>query len=212
MGESGRAGWSELRRRSEAGIMASRPKRRALGRGAPRVPGVPDPRVEEEDEDEVEDEDEDDEDSDEEEDEDDETVDEVRPTGDPSVLVAGYQLSGRQSPVAASCGSVSGNWRRHAKLFLHGADTDYSQKSYSAGSAPSHLPKKTHRNASQWLFLVLRLKPQIRSRLSTPGPCRHSSRLCLPACLTHSGPFPFLEGLLPVLPRAGLRPAVCSIL
>ncbi|VFV29488.1 brca2 and cdkn1a-interacting protein [Lynx pardinus] len=76
MGGSGRAGWRELRRRSEAGIMASRAKRRALGSGAPRVPGVPVPRDEEEEEDEVEDEDEDDEDSDEEEDEDDESVDE----------------------------------------------------------------------------------------------------------------------------------------
>ncbi|XP_047680671.1 BRCA2 and CDKN1A-interacting protein isoform X4 [Prionailurus viverrinus] len=56
--------------------MASRAKRRALGSGAPRVPGVPVPRDEEEEEDEVEDEDEDDEDSDEEEDEDDESVDE----------------------------------------------------------------------------------------------------------------------------------------
>ncbi|XP_025773800.1 BRCA2 and CDKN1A-interacting protein isoform X2 [Puma concolor] len=56
--------------------MASRAKRRALGSGAPRVPGVPVPRNEEEEEDEVEDEDEDDEDSDEEEDEDDESVDE----------------------------------------------------------------------------------------------------------------------------------------
>uniref|UniRef100_A0ABI7WZJ7 BRCA2 and CDKN1A-interacting protein n=2 Tax=Felis catus TaxID=9685 RepID=A0ABI7WZJ7_FELCA len=76
MGGSGRAGWRELRRRIEAGIMASRAKRRALGSGAPRVPGVPVPRDEEEEEDEVEDEDEDDEDSDEEEDEDDESVDE----------------------------------------------------------------------------------------------------------------------------------------
>lgn len=66
--------------------MASRPKRRALGGGAPRVPGVPVPRDEEEEEDEVEDEDEDDEDSDEEGDEEDESVDEVRATGHPSLV------------------------------------------------------------------------------------------------------------------------------
>ncbi|XP_008683844.1 BRCA2 and CDKN1A-interacting protein isoform X2 [Ursus maritimus] len=55
--------------------MASRPKRRAVGSGAPQPPGVPVQRDEEGEEDEVEDEDEDDEDSDEEEDED-EGVDE----------------------------------------------------------------------------------------------------------------------------------------
>ncbi|XP_077933109.1 BRCA2 and CDKN1A-interacting protein [Halichoerus grypus] len=56
--------------------MASRPKRRAVGSGAPQLSGVPDQRDEEEEEDEMEDEDEDDGDSDEEEDEDDESVDE----------------------------------------------------------------------------------------------------------------------------------------
>ncbi|XP_046304847.1 BRCA2 and CDKN1A-interacting protein [Marmota monax] len=56
--------------------MASRAKRRALGKGAPRPPGDPFRHDEEEGEDEVEDEDEDDEDSDEEEDEDDEVLDE----------------------------------------------------------------------------------------------------------------------------------------
>ncbi|XP_027451698.1 BRCA2 and CDKN1A-interacting protein [Zalophus californianus] len=54
--------------------MASRPKRRAVGSGAPQPSGVPDQRDEEEEEDEMEDEDEDDGDSDEEEDEDDESV------------------------------------------------------------------------------------------------------------------------------------------
>lgn len=91
MGGSGRAGWRELRRRSEAGIMASRAKRRALSSGAPRVPGVPVPRDEEEEEDEVEDEDEDDEDSDEEEDEDDESVHEVRTTVDPRLVYGWVQ-------------------------------------------------------------------------------------------------------------------------
>lgn len=66
--------------------MASRPKRRAVGSGAPQPSGVPDQRDEEEEEDEMEDEDEDDGDSDEEEDEDDESVDEVRGTRDPSLL------------------------------------------------------------------------------------------------------------------------------
>lgn len=65
--------------------MASRPKRRAVGSGAPQPPGVPVQRDEEGEEDEVEDEDEDDEDSDEEEDED-EGVDEVRSTRDPSLV------------------------------------------------------------------------------------------------------------------------------
>lgn len=76
VGESGRAGDRKLRRRSEAGNMASRPKRRAVGRGASQPPDAGVPRREEAEEDEVEDED--DEDSDEEEDEDDEVVDEVR--------------------------------------------------------------------------------------------------------------------------------------
>ncbi|XP_062957971.1 BRCA2 and CDKN1A-interacting protein [Cynocephalus volans] len=54
--------------------MASRSKRRAVGGGDPRPPGVPAQRDEEEEDDEVEDEDEDDEDSDEEEEEDAEIV------------------------------------------------------------------------------------------------------------------------------------------
>lgn len=66
--------------------MASRPKRRAVGRGASRPLDAPIPRPEEEAEDEVEDEDEDGEDSDEEEDEDDEVVDEVRSRRSPSVV------------------------------------------------------------------------------------------------------------------------------
>ncbi|KAM8911486.1 BRCA2 and CDKN1A-interacting protein isoform 3-T3 [Lycaon pictus] len=56
--------------------MASRPKRRAVGSGAPQPPGGPAVRAEEEEEDGVEDEDEDEEDSDEDDDEDDESVDE----------------------------------------------------------------------------------------------------------------------------------------
>ncbi|XP_045425200.1 BRCA2 and CDKN1A-interacting protein [Lemur catta] len=56
--------------------MASRSKRRAVGSGVLRPPGVPVQRDDEEEEEEVEDEDEDEEDSDEEEDENDEIVDE----------------------------------------------------------------------------------------------------------------------------------------
>lgn len=56
--------------------MASRPKRRAVGAGAPRAAGAPDPRHEEEEAEDAEDQDETDEDSDEEEEEDDGLVDE----------------------------------------------------------------------------------------------------------------------------------------
>lgn len=78
MGGPGRAGSWKLRRRSGAGSMASRPKRRALDGGFSV------PRDEDED-DELENEDEDNEDSDEEEDEDDEVVNEVRNTRDPGL-------------------------------------------------------------------------------------------------------------------------------
>ncbi|ELK11833.1 BRCA2 and CDKN1A-interacting protein [Pteropus alecto] len=56
--------------------MASRPKRRAVGAGAPPPPDTPVPHREEAEEDDLEEEDEDDEDSDEEESDDDEVVDE----------------------------------------------------------------------------------------------------------------------------------------
>ncbi|KAM8780651.1 BRCA2 and CDKN1A-interacting protein isoform 3-T3 [Rhynchonycteris naso] len=56
--------------------MASRPKRRAVGAGAPRPLDAPVPRHEEEEDDEIEDQDGEDEDSDDEEDEEDEVVDE----------------------------------------------------------------------------------------------------------------------------------------
>lgn len=67
-----------MRRRSVAGIMASRAKKRAVGNGIQRPLGAQG-HHEEEEEDEMEDEEEDDEDSEEEEDED-EIVDEVRHT------------------------------------------------------------------------------------------------------------------------------------
>lgn len=86
MGRSGGEGAWQVRRRSEHGDMASRPKRRAVGAGAPPPPDSPVPHREEAEEDDLEDEDEDDEDSDEEESDDDEVVDEVRGARDPGLV------------------------------------------------------------------------------------------------------------------------------
>lgn len=79
-----------MRRRSERGSMASRPKRRAVDAGTPQTLGDPVPCHEEEEDEEVEDQDDDDEDSDEDEDEDDEVVGEVSS----SWAAAGSVLSG----------------------------------------------------------------------------------------------------------------------
>lgn len=89
-----------MRRRSERGSMASRPKRRAVGGGTPQAPGAPVPCHEEEENEEMEDQGDDDEDSDEdsdeEEDEDDEAVGEVSSARAPAGLPAGSVLSGRR--------------------------------------------------------------------------------------------------------------------
>lgn len=115
VGESGREGDGKPRRRSEAGNMASRPKRRAVGREASQPLDARALRREEAEEDEVEEED--DEDSDEEEGDDDEVVDEVRRARSPRGLYLGEKnflskscgrASRREHRLPCACGSVSG--------------------------------------------------------------------------------------------------------